>query len=118
MATMSSYEYARWIAFERSNGPIGGYQMQQEVLSSLHEQVQLLNYLFSQANFTDESNRRGPVPQPVRFPRPYDRPEDEPEISLDVNLSKEWVPVTEIAEGSCSPDCRCNGGTKRPTGHF
>jgi len=117
MATMSSYEYARWIAFERSNGPIGGYQMQQEVLSSLHEQVQLLNYLTSQANFTNEDHRKGPVPPPQRFPRPYDKPGEELETTLDVDLSEEWVPASEYEE-SCPPDCKCNGGTRRPTGHF
>lgn len=116
MSSMDSYEYARWIAFERTNGPIGGYQMQQEALSSIHEQLQLLCYLFSQANFTDESNRRGPVPAPVRYPRPYDSPSGQPDPE-EPDFSDEWIP-NSINESSCPPDCKCNGGGRKPVSHF
>jgi hypothetical protein len=116
MASMSSWEYARWIAFERSNGPIGGYQMQQEVLSGIHEQLQTLCYLFSQANFTDEGNRKGPIPPPSRFPRPYDVPDGQG-AQEEPDLSEEWIP-SSIAEDTCPPDCQCNGGTRKPVSHF
>ncbi|MGW0682864.1 hypothetical protein ACWD2L_05820 [Streptomyces sp. NPDC002754] len=114
MAEMDSREYARWIAFEMTNGPIGGVASQQEVLSGVHEQLQLIAYLISQANFTNEDKPEGPVPRPQRFPRPTDpRSDDAPDMELD--FSEEWIPPSE---SSCPPDCRCNGGDRKPTLHF
>lgn len=113
LTEMDSKEYARWIAFERTNGPIGGYQMQQEALSSMHEQLQLIAYVLSQANFASEDHPEGPVPKPQRYPRPYDQPEEKLELIID--NSDEWLTPQE---GTCPPDCECNGGTRRPTSHF
>lgn len=59
------------MAYERVAGSIGN-QWRDELLSSLHEQLQQLNYLFSQANFTDKNKKKGPVPKPEKYPRPYE----------------------------------------------
>lgn len=113
MAEMDSREYARWIAFEMTNGPIGGVASHQEVLSGIHEQLQLIAYLISQANFASEDHPVGPVPKPQRFPRPTDAPEEVADTELD--FSEEWTPPSE---SSCPPDCRCNGGDRKPALHF
>lgn len=68
---MSSLELSEWMAYEHHGGPIGP-QWRDELLAELHEQVQSLNYMFSQANFTDKQHRKGPAPKPEKFPRPQD----------------------------------------------
>jgi hypothetical protein len=68
---MNSRELTEWMAYERHAGPLGP-QWRYELLSSLHEQLQQLNYLFSQANFTDKNKKKGPVPKPEKYPRPHE----------------------------------------------
>lgn len=66
---MDSYELAEWKAYERFAGPLDD-MWRDEVLAGLHEQLQQLNYLFSQANFTDKSHKKGPVAKPEQYVRP------------------------------------------------
>lgn len=112
LATMDSREYAHWIAYEKVHGYLDS-RHHFEVMASIHEELQLLAYMFSQANFVKEGEEQGPVGKPIRYPRPYDVPEEKPERDLD--FSEEWIAPQE---GTCPPDCQCNGGDRRPTTHF
>lgn len=112
LATMDSREYAHWIAYEKVHGYLDS-RHHFEVMASIHEELQLLAYMFSQANFVKEDEEQGPVGKPIRYPRPYDVPEEKPERDLD--FSEEWIAPQE---GTCPPDCQCNGGDRRPTTHF
>lgn len=67
---MSSRELAEWKAYERVSGPLGTSWFA-DVIAGLHEQLQGIAYLLSQANFTDKNHRTGPVPQPKDYPRPH-----------------------------------------------
>lgn len=102
---MDSEEYSRWLAYERATGLLGS-RYTDESLAGLHEQLQTLNYLFSQANFTDKRHKKGPIPKPERYPRREDylKMPDEPErrpggdvhgdprvAVVDENADEEWV---------------------------
>lgn len=91
---MDSMEYSRWMAYERAHGPIGG-EWDQELLANIQEQLQTLNYLFSQAKFTDKTHRKGPIDPPKRYPRPYESAKPSSPVD-DLDLEEaEWLPPTE-----------------------
>jgi hypothetical protein len=69
LATFSSVELSEWRAFERVHG--FGEAAIHDVLSAIHEQLQLSNHLFGAANFMDENDEPedNPVAKPERYPR-------------------------------------------------
>lgn len=69
LARMTSRQLSEWMAFEKADGPIGG-QYEQEVLASIHEQLQAIAHLLGAAHFTDKEHPDNPVPEPIRYPRP------------------------------------------------
>lgn len=104
MHTMDSYEFTQWVAFEQVYGPIGD-EWQQEAIASIHEQLQRLTYVQSQAHFTDKHHRRGPVAPPQKYPRPYESLKFEPDEESD--YSEEWMPPPEEEREVCPPNCVC-----------
>lgn len=62
---ISSREIAEWEAYEAVAGPLG-HEYSDEMLASIHEQLQTLNRLTG-ANFEDN-----PMPEPTKVPRPED----------------------------------------------
>lgn len=66
---MSSRELTEWMAYEYHAGPLGTEWIG-ETLSGIHEQLQLLNYMFGQAKFTDKNHKQGPAPKPEEYLRP------------------------------------------------
>lgn len=68
LACIDSPEIAEWMAFERAFGPIG-HEWRDEMLASIHEQLQMLNFLYGAVNSEEDEN---PVPEPIRMPRPPD----------------------------------------------
>lgn len=96
LGSVSSRELTEWYAYELVYGPIGdGWR--DEAIAAMQEQLQLLNHLFSQANFTDKHHRKGPVPKPERYPRPEDAfkqyvKEEKPDEDNDDSDDEEgWV---------------------------
>lgn len=118
--SMDSVEYTRWMAYEKVYGELGGSRWQQETDASIHEQLQRLAFILSQAHFTGEGRDRGPVDPPIRYPRPFDLDEDERVAAADVeaDYSAEWLPP-EQGDERCDEDCTCKGGTnKKSKYHF
>lgn len=60
---MDSRELSEWQAYERAVGPIGR-QYADDMLASIHEQLQFLSYL------TGAQYGENPAPEPQRVPRP------------------------------------------------
>lgn len=60
---MSSRELTEWEAYERHAGPLGSFWFA-ETLASIHEQLQMSNYMFSKAKFKQPGNK------PEEYPRP------------------------------------------------
>lgn len=88
-------EYSQWLAFERVAGPVNG-EWDSDTLAAIQEQLQQLSYLFSQANFTDKTHRRGPIPKPERYPRPNEISGAQPPGIVDFDEDEdEWMPLTE-----------------------
>lgn len=109
MNEMDSVEFSKWIAYERIYGPVGppSGMWQADALSSIHEQLQLIAYLISQAKFTGKHKKRGPIPPPTRVARPHEALfKQKPEDPSDYN-SEEWQPP-EPEE--CPPNCVCKVG--------
>lgn len=81
-----------WYAYELVNGPIGS-EWRDEVIAEMHEQLQLLNHLFSQANFTDKNHRKGPVPKPEHYPRPNESLREKVEVEDNDDLEDDdgWI---------------------------
>lgn len=76
LGAMSSRQVSEYMAYERIHGPIGDGWLH-ETISQMHEQLQSINYLLSQAHFTDKQHKKGPIPEPKRHPRPWEIFEDE-----------------------------------------
>lgn len=68
---MSSRELTEWRAYERVVGPLGRSWVD-GVQADMHEILQGVLYLTSQAHFTDKQHREGPAPKPVKVTRPGD----------------------------------------------
>lgn len=107
MMSMDSGEYARWMAYERVNGQIGKELWTEEAIASIHEQLQRLAYILSQAHFTNEDEPDGPVEQPSRYPRSHDAPSDDDFDPNASDYSREWLPPPEAQAEDCPPDCIC-----------
>lgn len=76
LATHTSYELAEWRAFDLAYGL--GDQDLREVLSGIHEQLQMANHLTGAAHFTPENDPdKNPIPPPRRYPRAGDPPRSE-----------------------------------------
>lgn len=104
---MDSWEYSRWMAYEAAYGELGGQRYNEEVLASIHEQLQRLAFVTSQAHFANEDKPQGPVPPPERYPRVSDA--REPKVE-EVDYSEEWLPPLK-GDSRCEDDCTCKGGT-------
>lgn len=115
MTQMDSLEYSQWMAFEKVYGELGGQRYNEEILAALHEQLQQLSWLTSQANFATEEHPEGPIKPPQRYPRVGD--DREPKVE-EVDYSEEWLPPLR-GDARCPEDCTCKGGTsKKSPYHF
>lgn len=109
---MDSLEFSKWIAFERVYGPVGPISgmWQADVLGSMQEQLQLISYILSQANFTSKHKKRGPIPPPSRYARPHELLFKAPLEDVSEYNSEEWNTPPEDEE--CPPNCVCKTGTQ------
>lgn len=95
---MSAAELAEWKAYERHAGPLGT-AWRDELLGQMHEQIQQLNFLFSQANFTDKNHKKGPVPKPERYPRPHEAfGKRDPLVLVGNDDDEEWITPPDVSD--------------------
>jgi hypothetical protein len=80
LTKVSSYELSQWMAFEKINGPLGA-QYSDDMLASIHEQLQAIQFILGRMSAGKES----PVPPPHRLRRPHEvmRTPPEPDTSAD-----------------------------------
>lgn len=71
LATHTSRDLAEWRAFEYLNGFVDPWQ--QEALSDIHEQLQLLAFLAGVEFAEEDDPESNPVSPPTRYPRRADR---------------------------------------------
>jgi len=74
LATHTSRELSEWVAYDNVYG-FGDHKLY-DVLAGIHEQIQVLNYMFGQANFANEEHEN-PIPKPERLARGGELPPQE-----------------------------------------
>jgi hypothetical protein len=92
--SMDAMEYAHWLAFEKSHGPLNG-EWNAEALASIQEQLQQISYLLGQAHFTSKQSPKGPIEKPSKYPRPYDYHKSQSREVSSPDDEQEWLPLTE-----------------------
>ena len=84
LSRISSAEIAQWQAYEKAFGPIG-HQYSDDLLASIHEQLQVIAKLSGAALVSDSNDN--PVPNPRHTPRPpelFRPPEDEDDSDVSI----------------------------------